>query len=67
MAVGKRHSTSEPLTEHDVAERLTRSMLRTLNLLEETRQLNLMEEVQSSRYFHPELIPYLEKELEAWK
>jgi hypothetical protein len=67
MAVGKRHSTDQPLTEHDVADRLSNAMLRALRILEDSRQLGLMAEVKSSRYYHPELIHYLEKELEAWK
>lgn len=67
MAVGKRFSTSEPLTEHDVAERLSRSILRTLTILTQTRELGMMKEVKSSRYMVGGGLDLLAKEIEEWR
>lgn len=67
MAVGKRHSTDQPLTEHDVAERLTHAALRTYTILVQMREQDMMDVVKSSRYHHPELLQMLRDELEAWK
>lgn len=51
MAVGKRLSTSEPLNEHDIAERLDRAAFRTLRILMDVRQNGVMDAVKRSRYF----------------
>lgn len=51
MSVGKRLSTDEPLTEHDVAERLSKALLRVWRIAEEvTADPMLHRAVLSSRY-----------------
>lgn len=50
MPAGKRLRTSDPLTEHDVADRLDKAALRLLQILMDARQLGLMEQVKHSRY-----------------
>lgn len=57
MSVGKRLSTAEPLTEHDVAERLSHAMERTWRIIEEVvGDPALHQGVYSSRYLnvHPD-------------
>lgn len=66
MSVGKRTSTAEPLTEHDVAERIGRSMLRTLTIMQQARDLGLMPAVKSSRYYALGLPEMMQAELEQW-
>lgn len=66
MSVGKRTSTEQPLTEHDVAERLGKSLLRTLRIMQEARSLGLMPGVQSSRYYPTGLPEMLAEELREW-
>lgn len=53
MAVGKRLSTSEPLTEHDVAERLDHAALRLLRIMYDLRENSpeLVGPVRASRYW----------------
>ena len=63
---GKRTSTDDPLTEHDVAERLDHAALRTLRILMETRQQGLMPAVSSSRYLGSGLLDMLAAELQEW-
>jgi hypothetical protein len=65
MAVGKRHSTEDPLTEHDVAERLDKAALRTLRILMDARQMGIMEQVKVSRYL-TNSVNALAAELETW-
>lgn len=65
MAVGKRLSTQDPLTEHDVAERIDKAGLRLLRILLDVRQLGVMEEVRSSRYF-TNVLSLLAEELDEW-
>ena len=51
MNFGKRLSTSEPLTEHDVAERLSNAMLRVWRILADvTDEPVLHEAVRTSRF-----------------
>ena len=51
MSAGKRLSTDEPLTEHDVAERLTSALLRVTRILEDiVADPSLHQAVQGSRY-----------------
>lgn len=52
MTAGKRCSTAEPLTEHDVADRLDKAALRLLRILMDTRQAegDLYADVRRSRY-----------------
>jgi hypothetical protein len=68
MAVGKRRTTSDPLTEHDVAERLDRAATRTLRILYDIRQLGQMDmdAVKHSRYLTNSLAA-LAAELQAWE
>ncbi len=67
-AVGKRLSASEPLTEHDVAERLSRAADRLLRILMDVRQAegDLFEDVKRSRYLPGGLLEGLAAELQAW-
>jgi hypothetical protein len=65
MAVGKRTSTDQPLTEHDVAERLDAAALRVWRILSDARQLGIMGPVRSSRYWHG-AVNHMLGELEAW-
>ena len=65
MAGGKRSSTDEPLTEHDVAERLDKAVMRTLEILMDARQMGIMAEVKSSRY-HTNAMELLAGEMERW-
>ena len=65
MPPGKRLRTSDPLTEHDVAERLDKAALRTVRILMDIRQLGMMEEVRHSRYLTNSL-SMLAAELKLW-
>lgn len=65
MAAGKRLSTDQPLTEHDIADRLDRAALRLLRIMWDARQLGLMDPVRGSRYF-TNVCGALQAELEAW-
>lgn len=65
--MGKRLSKDEPLTEHDVAERLSRAALRVTNILMSVRQEPaLMEEVKHSRYLLGGMLEALADELKEW-
>lgn len=67
MAAGKRLSTDEPLTEHDVAERLDRAALRLVRIMMDVRQTpGLFEAVKGSRYLTCGLLEGLAAELQAW-
>src|SRR5580693_8523901 len=65
MAAGKRLNTSEPLTEHDVADRLDRAALRVVRIMMDTRQLGMMEQVKHSRYLTG-VLNMLAAELKLW-
>lgn len=65
MAVGKRLSTDEPLTEHDVADRLDKAALRLLRIMWDARQLGMVEAVSNSRYF-TNVTGALRAELDEW-
>lgn len=63
---GKRTSTDEPLTPHDVAQRLDRAALRVLRIMMEVRQTpGLQEAVLASRY-HTNVMDELAAELQRW-
>lgn len=64
-AVGKRTSTDQPLTEHDVAERLDKAAMRVLKILVEVREMDILPLVKSSRYLTNSLNA-LAAELQAW-
>lgn len=67
MALGKRTSTDDPLTEHDVAERLDHAAVRTLRILMDVRQTEgLYEAVRGSRYLTNSLNA-LAAELVTWE
>lgn len=66
MAVGKRLSTDDPLTEHDVAERLDKAALRLLNIMIDARNLGIMQEVRGSRYL-TNVLDLLADEIKAWR
>jgi hypothetical protein len=65
MSAGKRLGTNEPLTEHDVAERLDRAVIRTVRILMDARQVGMMDQVKHSRYLTNSL-GILAAELRAW-
>lgn len=67
MSVGKRLSTEEPLTEHDVAERLSKAALRVTKIMSEARQLGLMDEVKRSRYLVGGTFTMMQEELDKWQ
>lgn len=66
MSVGKRLTTGEPLTEHDVAERMNKAALRLLRIMMDARQLGLMVEVRGSRYMSANALGALRAEMDAW-
>lgn len=67
MNAGKRRSVDEPLTEHDVADRLDRAAVRTLRILMDVRQQpgDLYEQVRASRYLTNSLSALM-AELALW-
>ncbi len=65
MTAGKRLGVDDPLTEHDVADRLNRATLRVLRILMDARDLGLAESVKGSR-FHTNSLNALRSELDAW-
>jgi hypothetical protein len=66
MSVGKRSSADQPLTEHDVAERLDKASMRVLTILMQTREMGLMDKVKHSRYLTNSLNA-LAAELVEWE
>lgn len=62
---GKRLRTGDPLTEHDVAERIDRAALRLARIMGDIRQQGGMEPVKHSRYLAGAL-PILAAELQLW-
>jgi hypothetical protein len=65
MAVGKRLSADQPLTEHDLAERLDRAALRVWRILQIAEETGLQEQVRSSRYLTNSVMA-LRAKLEEW-
>jgi hypothetical protein len=65
MASGKRLRASDPLTEHDVAERLDKAALRVLRIMSDARQQGYMEAVRHSRYL-TNVLGMLAAELVLW-
>ena len=65
MSAGKRLSLDEPLTEHDVAERLNRAALRVVRIMTDARQQGYMEPVKHSRYL-TNILSMLMAELQLW-
>ena len=65
MSAGKRLSLDEPLTEHDVAERLNRAALRVVRIMADARQQGYMEPVKHSRYL-TNVLSMLMAELQLW-
>ena len=67
MAVGKRSSKDDPLTEHDVAASIDRRIAGLLELMYDTRvNVGNHEKVQASRYLTGLALESLAGELEAW-
>lgn len=66
-SIGKRTSADQPLTEHDIAERLCHSAMRTLKILMDVRQHegDLFTDVKQSRYMNGTL-ELLAEELQRW-
>lgn len=66
--VGKRLSTNEPLTEHDVAERISHAADRLLRILMDIRQQegDLFKDVRTSRYLPGGELQMLHEELRLW-
>jgi hypothetical protein len=62
---GKRLRTSDPLTEHDVAERLDRAALRTARIMTDIRQQGFTGPVKRSRYL-TNALSILAAELQLW-
>lgn len=67
MALGKHRNSDEPLTEHDVAERLSGSIKRTWTILLQARELGMMDGVKTSRYLVGGGFEGLSAELEHWQ
>jgi hypothetical protein len=65
MTAGKRLSTGDPLTEHDVAERLDKAILRVIRIMSDARQQGYMDQVKNSRYL-TNTPGMLAAELELW-
>lgn len=65
MALGKRTNGDQPLTEHDIAERLDHAAMRCLTILMLARDFGMIEEVKSSRYLTNSLNGLL-AELQEW-
>ncbi len=66
MAMGKRTSADQPLTEHDIAARLDRAAMRVLRILMDARQIDgLMDAIKGSRYL-TNTLNGLAAELQAW-
>jgi hypothetical protein len=65
MPPGKRLSAGDPLTEHDVAERIDRAALRLLRIMGDIRQQGGMEAVRHSRYL-TNVLGMLAAELTLW-
>jgi hypothetical protein len=65
VAAGKRLGTSDPLTEHDVAERLDKAALRTVRIMTDIRQHGFVEPVKKSRYL-TNALNILAAELQMW-
>lgn len=65
MTVGKRTGTDQPLTEHDVAERLDKAAARVLTILIQTREMGLAVDVLQSRYLS-NILNALAAELQVW-
>lgn len=66
MSVGKRLSTDEPLTEHDIAARLDRAVERVWRIMLDARQIGLAQQVKHSRYLTYPTLGILRAELDAW-
>lgn len=62
---GKRLHASDPLTEHDVAERLDKAALRVVRIMSDARQQGYMDAVKHSRYLTGAL-NLLAAELDLW-
>lgn len=67
MAVGKRLSADEPLTEHDLAERLSKSIQRTWTILLQVREMGMMDDVKASHHMVGGGIEGLSEELDRWR
>lgn len=68
MAAGKRLSTDEPLTEHDVADRIDKAADRLLRIFWDVRQIggDLAPSVVRSRYLTSGCLDELAAELRRW-
>jgi hypothetical protein len=66
--VSKRLSASDPLTEHDVAERIDRAAMRLLRMLGDVREADgdLFDDVRRSRY-HSNALDLLAEEIALWR
>lgn len=62
---GKRLRTSDPLTEHDVADRLDKAALRVVRIMTDARQQGYAEAVKHSRYL-TNVLGILAAELQLW-
>lgn len=65
-SVGKRTDREQPLTEHDVADRLDKAALRVLRIMMDARQLGLMKDIKLSRYL-TNALSALRAELDLWE
>lgn len=66
MSVGKRYSTDEPLTEHDIAARLDRAVERVWRIMWGARRIGLAQQITHSRYLTHPTLGILRAELDAW-
>jgi hypothetical protein len=62
---GKRLSTADPLTEHDVAERLDKAALRVTRIMSDARQQGYAGAAKRSRYL-TNVLGILAAELKLW-
>jgi hypothetical protein len=62
---GKRLRTSDPLTEHDVADRLDKAALRAVRIMTDARQQGYAGAVKHSRYL-TNVLGILAAELQLW-
>lgn len=66
MSSGKRYSTDEPLTEHDIAARLDRAVERVWRIMLDARQIGLAQQIMHSRFLTYPTLGILRAELDAW-
>jgi hypothetical protein len=64
---GKRHTSQDPLTEHDIAERISRAAARYIGLLMEAENLGMKDLVRHSRYIDVSTFKMVQEETAKWQ